>query len=597
MENTLHPGAFVRHSWLPHNVNRIPTLASATSQDSIISQIPLPFHLPADSQGYESGSEHSPSVTQQAWAQSPQFLSQPHMLAQPIPLHPSPIYPMQQQMGQDYPAIMAGQEYNGYAQQPQMSQVYYPQQSQPYYQGDQFAPVPMNYPQENFQYHQQLHYGVSNGYNVMHDSTMAYQEPVVKGNPGVGGFERHRGYAPPYDSRNFSSQNQHSFGPTDRRGSQNQVNYNWNSNDHAFMHNDPLGRPGFGTRSQMQNRPTVSRGLGARVPSNNLPPGPVLGRSTSLNGPKPSFRGRGKPNNPRYVSAGYGNSLHCQSSSRPSSRQGSEPPKGVPKSRPDPVGQLKDNIVLTPSKVASSSPKNSTPVTARQLGEITPNVSPVLRSRRHQSVARASVTFKIDPLKGPPPAFWPGGIPPADTSEELSPKSKVGRTRSSTATVTVINPDPFTNASPGALLTTPAKGQSASSTLTFNNPFEQIISPAGPIGPLLLNPRQAYSGPSRHMRILSPNGIKPVIDVAFDPQNMPFVEPARLHSGLCLTGVVRISNVSTNLVFVKSLVFGVYQFHQDINKKCLTTITDSIFCYSSGDHGLFGPQRPHDQRS
>lgn len=52
------------------------------------------------------------------------------------------------------------------------------------------------------------------------------------------------------------------------------------------------------------------------------------------------------------------------------------------------------------------------------------------------------------------------------------------------------------------------------------------------------------TGPSPQLAALCPDGQKPTVAVAFDPINMPFVETARLHPTSAQTGVVHVFNVS-----------------------------------------------------
>lgn len=61
---------------------------------------------------------------------------------------------------------------------------------------------------------------------------------------------------------------------------------------------------------------------------------------------------------------------------------------------------------------------------------------------------------------------------------------------------------------------------------------------------------------SRRLAVLTAGSTgKPSIEDAFDPSNMPFVEPARVYSTPATSGLVRISNVSFQVLLYFHSIF------------------------------------------
>ena len=81
------------------------------------------------------------------------------------------------------------------------------------------------------------------------------------------------------------------------------------------------------------------------------------------------------------------------------------------------------------------------------------------------------------------------------------------------------------------------------------------------------------TGPSPQLAALCPDGQKPTVAVAFDPINMPFVETARLHPTSAQTGVVHVFNVSC----LTSLYSSSMLMYLQIPFKCSTQDILSIF--------------------
>ncbi|OBT42357.1 hypothetical protein VE00_06472 [Pseudogymnoascus sp. WSF 3629] len=168
-----------------------------------------------------------------------------------------------------------------------------------------------------------------------------------------------------------------------------------------------------------------------------------------------------------------------------------------------------------------------TPKTARELGQETP--TPLLRSRRNESVTNVGRSFKTESMNEPPPSFSINGRRQSTTtdSSQVSPRTvpeKIAR-RDSDAV------DPFYAESNDIAI----YGKKA--RFDFGTPSRAAVMP------LHVSMYQPAPGPSTHLAALCPNGAKPNVEVAFDSANMPFVEPARTHPGHRTTGVVRISNI------------------------------------------------------
>jgi hypothetical protein len=198
------------------------------------------------------------------------------------------------------------------------------------------------------------------------------------------------------------------------------------------------------------------------------------------------------------------------------------------------------------SKIFVSGPEQLTVGTARTYGS---------------GKTRPSPKLKIDPVRGLPPPFLPG-----NTSTQ---KISIGSNQANGAPINqyshldVANPDgafcPYIGPQPieflgnsGPLVMAPTPRRSVSQTV-YNvspaaaNPFS-VSHSSGPITPLRLQlARRIW--PSPHMAQISPGGAKPTLEVAFDPQNLPFMELGRRSCGVD-HGVVRISNVSIPSVII-----------------------------------------------
>jgi hypothetical protein len=162
--------------------------------------------------------------------------------------------------------------------------------------------------------------------------------------------------------------------------------------------------------------------------------------------------------------------------------------------------------------------------------------------------------LRIDPARGPPPAFLP--------SNTAAQKISVSSYQVNTATTSQymhlasygppnMGPQPIDfEGYNGPLVTAPTPRRSVSQTVydvspAVANHFSAIQSSSGPIAPIRLQPQKRV-WPSSHMAQISPDGAKPSLEVAFDPQNLPFMELGR-RSAAVDHGVVRISNASISI--------------------------------------------------
>lgn len=200
--------------------------------------------------------------------------------------------------------------------------------------------------------------------------------------------------------------------------------------------------------------------------------------------------------------------------------------------------------------------------------------TPFLRSRRGQSVVglngspvrRTSQPLTIDPVRGLPPAFYPQDTPAVVTTSTVSSpvlsvsnvQHQTSASQSRATSVSVHSEEPHTAQGitfGGHHLVTPNSQQAVTKQVVgFTLPPPQTAShqmAQNQMTPWQITPYQmplVAAGPvSRHLSIIAPGGRKPTIEVACDPQNLPFVELLRRAQPSNSNGVVRISNVSTPL--------------------------------------------------
>jgi hypothetical protein len=194
--------------------------------------------------------------------------------------------------------------------------------------------------------------------------------------------------------------------------------------------------------------------------------------------------------------------------------------------------------------------------------------APALRSRKGQSmvglngspIRRPSQPLIIDPIRGPPPAFYPKFTPPVVSTSTVP---------STAPSVSELQHQSEASQSRATSVSTRSGEQRTAQRITFSldqlvtpnqqhlvrTQVAQAASPQAQIAPYQMPPNQIapwpaalYQAPgpvSRHLSIIAQGGRKPSMEVACDPQNFPFVELLSRAQPSNGNGVVRISNVST----------------------------------------------------
>jgi hypothetical protein len=216
--------------------------------------------------------------------------------------------------------------------------------------------------------------------------------------------------------------------------------------------------------------------------------------------------------------------------------------------------------------------------------------------------------IKIDPIRGPPPPFYPpnsfAGLIPSSIS---SASGSGGETFSSVhsggdpfysppvvgtpAPTSVMHDQPsqdqprlmgnheqLSEVQPGPMMLEHYP-QVQPRPMANYNPFGPIARPIGNFAPYVI-PQLPVRIPSRHLAQIAPNAIKPSVEVAFAPQNMPFCEIAR-QCGPVNYGVVRIINVRTSL--------------PRLSERLLIAGIDRMEPHSCRAHRLLRPQLSHRQ--
>ncbi|KFY15727.1 hypothetical protein V492_01799 [Pseudogymnoascus sp. VKM F-4246] len=427
---------------------RLPTVASVDSQESFASQVPLPYHLPADHPGHQYTSR---PLTGQPWTyEGPK---QP----QEVPKGPQN-YRSDQFYGNQY-----GIPHNQNA--PAVQPVAYDERGRP---DPSYPPT------------------YSSGYTQGFGNP-EYQRPPVGYAHGMQPYG-HNDWQVPDRMMSPLGFNPHgpqypgaypvAYGPNGPHGG--------NQN-----HNNPGKPPG----RRNGHRPRSS------VAAINLP-------SQYNNGNKPNHGGFGQK---RHVSSGA--ELSGPRNGNESAYEVSEPFPWV------------SNEYKTPNgKIIEAQP---TPKTARELGQETP--TPLLRSRRNESVTDAARSFKSESMNDPPPPFSINGRRQSTTTDSSQVSTRTVPEKKARCDSDAV--DPF-------------YAESTDVSIYGKKARFDFGTPARAVMPLHVSMYQPAPGPSTHLAALCPNGAKPNIELAFDSANIPFVEPARTHPGHRTTGIVRISNVS-----------------------------------------------------
>jgi hypothetical protein len=226
--------------------------------------------------------------------------------------------------------------------------------------------------------------------------------------------------------------------------------------------------------------------------------------------------------------------------------------------------------------------------------------APMLRSRKGQSmvglngspIRRPSQPLRIDPIRGPPPAFYPQFTPAvvststvpstAPSVSEVQHQSEVSQSRATS--VSLGSQEPHTAQgmvfSSDQLVTPNQQHFLRTEIALVKIPQNQVVPyqmPPNQIPPWPMALCQPSGPVSRHLSIIAPGGRKPSMEVACDHQNLPFVELLSRGQPTNGNGVVRISNVSTLL----NTAF-----------KCVTDIDykDSLLYHPVRDHCFPWPQ-------
>lgn len=192
-----------------------------------------------------------------------------------------------------------------------------------------------------------------------------------------------------------------------------------------------------------------------------------------------------------------------------------------------------------------------TNLNSRDSYEDTTPTRPISRDSRQVSTA-PSGKCHIDFTLGAPPSFVPGEL--TTGSHQMTtpqrPSSAMGSAAGGGLSIIGVGSDPFTATedTPKRLRTVRSsvevRGSPAISTPVSQSDLFTPLQRRDTIKGSLHNtsPRR---GPSPHLAmIVGNNNIKPVVEVAFQPYNLPFITSARSAAPSSPTGLVRISNVS-----------------------------------------------------
>ena len=540
---------------IPHYISyeqQSSSTGSSGSQDSVITQVPLPYHLPQD-HPYNQEVNYAPPIEGTTdWAtpilpQSSTFTFPPRAQGPNMSLNPtsSPYVPSGLLPATAGPTPLTLQQLqqfdsNGFAGNGVMAPNYQQQGQQigmqQYQSGNPFRPQgnvqfggPVGGPSSHLQppfpptQGPYDHYGAPGGmHGGMHEFAAYSSGPVqipAYGSNAMGSPEP--AYAMmgvnddyqnmPYGSSAGNGHNQASYNPT-FTGSNNGIhltrakqlpksaaNANYGVQVPPFFPNDNgnqavgASQPGIHQSSNLVTAPVLSYGGNTQQGGNTQLGGPVLAPSKSVTAASPT---------------------KSIASTRGSSRgRGS-------------ISSIEDLI-----KSPGITPKLTQALGVEFSSEPRTAPTPRLRSRRHQSISDIST----DPARRNSTAAWPDNAP---TLQNLSLKDNVDKRRPS----------------PPKMLSLLAAGGVDASTLSpinehdrsagirprpMSNRFAPITALSGPIGGLVGQPQ----GMSNQLRLLTDGGQrKPTIEEAFDPRNLPFIEYCR-NLKVEEWGVIKIKNV------------------------------------------------------
>ncbi|KFY74950.1 hypothetical protein V499_05049 [Pseudogymnoascus sp. VKM F-103] len=419
--------------WLLSNQMRLPTVASVDSQESFASQVPLPYHLPAD---YPEHGYPSRPLTGQPWTyQDPK---QPSGASKDVHGHRSDQFYGNQYgtpQNQGAPAVQLP-SYNGRGR---FDPAYAPGYNSGY--PHDFGNSGYQHPPGGYSHDMQPY-----GHNVWQGFSVP--QPVSGYQQAFGpdrmmsplGFHPHGSQHP--------GQYPVAYGPNN--GNQN----------HNHNHNHNHGKP---PARRNGHRPRSS------VAAINLP-------SQYNDDFKQRNGGLGQR---RYVSSGAETSRDNHDGGHESIHETAEPFPWSSKEYQTPNG-----------KIIESQP---TPKTARELGQETP--TPLLRSRRNESVTNVTRSFKTESMNDPPPSFSINGRRQSTTtdSSQVSPHTVPEKTARGDSDAV----DPFYAESTDIAI----YGKKA--RFDFGTPARAAVMP------LHVSLYQPAPGPSTHLAALCPNGAKP----------------------------------------------------------------------------------------
>ncbi|KFY23224.1 hypothetical protein V493_05986 [Pseudogymnoascus sp. VKM F-4281 (FW-2241)] len=459
--------------WLLSNPMRLPAVASVDSQESFASQVPLPYHLPADHPGQEYTSR---PLTGQPWT------------------------------------------YEGPKQPAQTSKNVQSYRSDQFYGNQYGVPQNQNAPAVqpiSYDDHGRLDHtyapAYSSGYPHDHGNS-GYQRPgagyshdmQLYGHNGWQNFPVSQSAGPYQQHYGPSELPMGSNGP-DRMVSP--LGYHPHGSQHPGTYSVPYGSNGNNLNYNTGKPPPRRNGHRPRSSVAS-----ISQLSQYNNGNRHSNGGFG---------GGFGQKRHVSSGAE-LSRQNHEHHE-LADDDPEPFPWSSKEFQTPKAKIIEARP---TPKTARELGQETP--TPLLRSRRNESVTDAAKSFNTESMNDPPPMFFIDGRRQSTTTDsgQLSPRTvpeKKAHIDSDAA-------DPFYAESTDVAI----YGKKA--RFDFGTPSRAVM-------PLHVSHYQPAPGPSTHLAALCPDGAKPGVELAFDSANMPFVEPARTHPSHRTSGVVRISNI------------------------------------------------------
>jgi len=582
---------------------------SVNSQDSVRTQIPLPYHLPNNAThgqnegGYINswGNPDLSGTTNFEDSRSGASGSSRSLNPNSAPYVPPGYAPESQSYGNHYgagasmtspfqqPAQLGGVSHpnNGFTQGPYNEFVQGNDSAGVHLQGQYGNASAMNPyghfgPAAGMDRYNPYHvgtalptdpYGASNGVSpAMSHASMASTQPAYQNlpyGPGTGaGVNPPSGYAPShngYQAQAWGNMN------TSRSQYQQPVPAYVNP---ANVHR---GKPAYANNGR---HPIGQSGLGHGHPTSNLATAPVMSAQSGYG------HGQSTPHLAVAPVLGAGGKETVKPTSTHKEKFGAPviPPSQAAAARLD-ASPAKSVVVgirtrtasperrpMVPEGAPTPGPKNQ-PLDLEFSSEPRNTATPTLRSRRGQTITNAVTSPRKQITSN-----WLDGIPnlanidpngsavPAQSPPKML--SLLGSGAGNSQALSTINEnDPFIG---------PPRSRAAT---VYNNPFapKPQASPYAAGGHLIGPP----SGPSPHLRALTSNGTRlPTLEEALDPSNFPFVEICRQAKDENF-GVIKIKNVGCT--------------PQEREKTLLRTIADPLRCHSPRDSCFSWPQCPYHQ--